>query len=71
MKTHIRERVKRHRDGLRAAGLRPVQIWVLDTRSAEFVAEVRRQCLALKKDPAELEAIAFCEAAAASVEGWE
>lgn len=71
MKTYIRERVQRHRAGLRAAGLRPVQIWVPDTRSVEFVAEVKRQCLMLKKDPAELEAIAFCEAAAASVEGWE
>lgn len=71
MKTYIRERVRRHRDGLRAAGLRPVQIWVPDTRSAEFVAELRRQCLVLKKDPAEQEAIAFCEEAAASIEGWE
>ena len=38
------ERVKRRRDKMRAAGLRPVQIWVPDTRSAAFAAECRRQC---------------------------
>jgi hypothetical protein len=38
------ERVKRRRDKLRAAGMRPVQIWVPDTRSAAFAEECRRQC---------------------------
>jgi hypothetical protein len=38
-----RERVKRHRDRLRAQGLRPVQIWVPDVRAPEFVAEAHRQ----------------------------
>jgi len=37
------ERVARHRARLRAAGLRPVQLWVPDTRSAEFAEECRRQ----------------------------
>lgn len=37
------ERVARRRAKLRAAGLRPVQLWVPDTRSAEFRAECRRQ----------------------------
>ncbi len=41
------ERVRRRRDKMRAAGLRPVQIWVPDTRSASFAAECRRQCEAL------------------------
>ncbi len=43
MATSTAERVKKHRDALRAAGLRPVQIWVPDTRSAGFAAECRRQ----------------------------
>jgi Protein of unknown function (DUF3018) len=43
MTTSTAERVKKHRDALRAAGLRPVQIWVPDTRSAGFAAECRRQ----------------------------
>jgi len=46
------ERVQKHRQALRAAGLRPVQIWVPDTRSASFAAECRRQCLNLATDAA-------------------
>jgi antidote-toxin recognition MazE-like antitoxin len=42
-----REKVRRHRDKLRAQGLRPVQIWVPDTRSPAFVAEARRQSAAV------------------------
>ena len=37
------ERVRRRRDKLRAAGLRPVQIWVPDTRAAGFAEECVRQ----------------------------
>lgn len=35
--------MRRRRDKLRAAGLRPVQIWVPDIRAAGFVAECARQ----------------------------
>jgi hypothetical protein len=38
------ERVKRRRDKMRAAGLRPIQIWVHDTSAPGFAAECRRQC---------------------------
>ena len=38
-----REKVRQHRERLRAQGLRPVQLWVPDTRSAAFRAEARRQ----------------------------
>jgi hypothetical protein len=37
------ERVERRRAKLRAAGLRPVQIWVPDTRVPGFAEECRRQ----------------------------
>jgi hypothetical protein len=37
------ERVARRRAKLREAGLRPVQLWVPDTRNHEFVEECRRQ----------------------------
>jgi hypothetical protein len=37
-------RTQRYRDGLRRRGLRPVQIWVPDTRAPGFAAEIRRQC---------------------------
>ena len=37
------ERVERRRAKLRAAGLRPVQVWVPDTRVPGFAEECRRQ----------------------------
>ena len=37
------ERVQKHRDALRAQGLRPVQIWVPDTRAEGFAEECARQ----------------------------
>jgi Antitoxin MazE-like len=37
------ERVERRRAKLRAAGLRPVQIWVPDTRAPGFAEECGRQ----------------------------
>ncbi|GFZ96470.1 antitoxin MazE family protein [Nesterenkonia alkaliphila] len=39
----VRERVAKHRAEMRARGYRPIQIWVPDTRSEEFRAEVKRQ----------------------------
>ena len=38
-----RQKVRAHRERLRAQGLRPIQIWVPDTRSPKFVAEAARQ----------------------------
>lgn len=61
----------RYRERMRVAGYRPVQFWVLDTRSPELVAMLRRQCRNLHGDPAESEAIGFGEAAADLIEGWE
>jgi Protein of unknown function (DUF3018) len=49
----VAQRVQKHRMALRAAGLRPVQIWLPDTRPAGFAAECRRQCLALRKSRSE------------------
>lgn len=63
------ERVKQHRDGLRRAGLRPVQIWVPDTRKAGFADECRRQSRMLQNDPHERETLDWLESAA-DKEGW-
>jgi hypothetical protein len=41
----VGKRVQKRRDALRAAGLRPVQIWVPDARRPGFAAECRRQSL--------------------------
>jgi hypothetical protein len=69
-KSSIVERVRKHRTGLRKAGLRPVQIWVPDTRRRGFAAECRRQSQLLGKAPGEKEVLAWLEQAAAEIEGW-
>lgn len=38
-----REKVRAHRERLRAQGLRPIQIWVPDVRAPGFADEARRQ----------------------------
>ena len=43
------QRVARRRAKLREAGLRPVQLWVPDTRDPKFIEEVRRQCRLLRE----------------------
>ncbi|WP_267358724.1 MULTISPECIES: antitoxin MazE family protein [unclassified Methylobacterium] len=45
MATPVAQRVRKRRDALRAAGLRPVQIWVPDTSRPGFAEECRRQSL--------------------------
>lgn len=63
-------RVQKHRDALRAAGLRPVQIWVPDTRRAGFAEECRRQSLELKNDVHEHQTADWLERVA-DTEGWQ
>ena len=41
------DKVRRHRARLRREGLRPLQVWVPDTRMPDFAAEARRQSLAV------------------------
>ena len=41
------EKVRRHRARLREQGLRPLQVWVPDTRTPGFAEEARRQSLAV------------------------
>ena len=38
-----RDKVRSHRERLRAQGLRPIQIWVPDVRTPAFLAEAHRQ----------------------------
>jgi len=63
------ERVRKRREALRAAGLRPVQIWVPDTRRRGFAAECRRQSLSLRNDPAEREVLDWLDKVA-DRDGW-
>ena len=69
--TPVNARVQKYRDALRRAGLRPVQIWVLDTRQPEFSAECRRQSrLAAQADMADVDMVDFMDDALADVNGW-
>ena len=65
----IAKRVQKHRDRLRAAGLRPIQIWVPDTRKQGFAEECRRQSLLLVNDANEMEALCWIEENSDST-GW-
>ena len=42
-----RDKVRLHRERLRAQGLRPAQIWVPDVRARSFVASARKQSKAV------------------------
>lgn len=50
----VKERVRSHRNRLRNAGLKPVQLWVPDPKSPGFAAECRRQSLVIQNDPSDL-----------------
>ena len=70
MPSSVVRRVRNYRDKLHAAGLRPLQIWVPDTRRPGFAEECRRQSLSLRDDPAEQDIAAWIENAS-DVEGWQ
>ena len=68
------QRVEKRRAALRAQGLRPIQIWVPDTRAPGFAEECARQAAvvdAANREDAEL--MAFADAAldeAAELGDW-
>ncbi len=59
-----RKRMQAMRARLRAAGMRPVQIWVPDVRLPRIAEEVERQSRLAARHAAEARALAFIEAAA-------
>ena len=68
----VARRVRKHRNSLRARGLRPVQIWVPDTRAPGFAKECRRQIgLAAASDRADPELTGFLDAALDDLGNWE
>ena len=62
-----REKVRAHRAALRRQGLRPIQIWVPDTRSPAFKAEARRQSRLVAEAADEDEIMDFIE----RVSAWD
>lgn len=69
--TPVNARVQKHRDALRMAGLRPVQIWVPDTRRANFAEECRRQCLLVaQSDQSDASMQTLIDEALSDLDGW-
>lgn len=67
----IAARVQKHRDALRLAGLRPVQIWVPDTRRPDFAEECRRQArLVAMADKVDTDTEQLLDDALADIDGW-
>ncbi|MCP5407695.1 MAG: antitoxin MazE family protein [Chromatiaceae bacterium] len=55
------EKMQRYRNKLRAAGLRPVQVWVADTRAPGFAEECRRQSRLVSEHASEQDIMEFLE----------
>lgn len=72
MASQISNRVQKHRDGLRAQGLRPVQIWVPDTRREGFEAVCAEQAqLVAMADAADTDLARDIHLAARDLDGWQ
>lgn len=64
MTASLSSRVQKRRQALREAGLRPLQIWVPDTRKPGFADECKRQALAVAaSDSGDAELQDFMDAA--------
>ena len=69
--TSVASRVQKRRLKLRMAGLRPVQIWVPDTRRPDFAAECRRQSLRVSQaDAGDVDLLNFMDTALSDIDSW-
>jgi hypothetical protein len=59
-----RDKVRNYRQRMRAKGMRLIQMWIPDIRTAEFRKEARRQSLLANRSPAAAEDQAWAEAMA-------
>ena len=69
MPSKPQDKMRAYRERLRRQGLRPVQLWVPDTRSPEFIAEAKRQWRLVHEGRDETEVIEWIEAVA-DLDGW-
>ena len=71
MATPAAERIQKRRLALRMAGLRPVQLWVPDTRQPGFAEECQRQSrLVVQADIGDANMVHLMEEVVADVDGW-
>jgi len=69
--SNINLRVQKHRNSLRSAGLRPVQIWVPDTRKPGFSEECARQSsVVAQSDSADQAMNDLLNESLRDLEGW-
>jgi hypothetical protein len=64
------KRVRKHREKMKAAGLKPVTIWVPDVNSPEFKARVAREIELINADP-ESERVMEEMLAISDFSGWK
>jgi len=69
MGSAVTQRVRKHREQLRAAGFKPVQLWLPDTSSATFRKKCLQESLSLANDPLEAETLSWI-AEVADTDGW-
>lgn len=62
------ERVRKHREKMKAAGLKPVTIWVPDVNSPEFKAQIAREIAAINASPDEKQILE--ELSGIEIDGW-
>jgi hypothetical protein len=71
MTTPVSLRVQKHRNFLRKSGLRPIQIWVPDTRNPNFANECLRQSkLAAQTDSEDTKLSKLLDEALLEIDEW-
>jgi hypothetical protein len=69
MSAPVNQRVRKRRQTLRDAGLRPLQIWVPDARRPGFAEECRRQAqMVARADTADPDMLALMDATLADLD---
>ncbi|MCL1799817.1 MAG: antitoxin MazE family protein [Promicromonosporaceae bacterium] len=64
----IAERVRSHRERLRGGGLRPIELWVPDTSSAQVRSQLAREAAIVSASDTHDDVLGFFEGATA---GWD
>jgi len=64
------QKMRQYREKMKAAGLRPIQLWVPDVRSQKIIDEIRKQSIRVSSDYQERRIMDFVESVM-DHEGWE
>ena len=55
------QKMRQYRERMKAAGLRPIQLWVPDVRSQKIIDEMRKQSIRVSSDYQESRIMDFVE----------